>query len=405
MKPLKKSLSLFILIWLVGWLLALAMLCVVPRANAESKIVQSKYVGEDVLALAKYCSIYLQANKESPLPAVSSLMNTFGNPLPCIERRIAQNNGLKHVQIDLIDATCWRGGRCSPGAPRPNDLKIIEARAREVNLYAVKYPQIEWWISPALEHDERSSVTVTKMMAAAKKGCPTCKLINSPFTGATPAGIPLEWHGTDVSAFSISGDGKSSFDADNRDLDQNKKDGSNFAHWRSGRNSTFGWWNELNLRCTGEKTFTPPENRTERPTLAQFRQWRLIARPEQKQPPAPKACTKMRAFKAGEIYKTNAESYCNGHKNDSRANRPLLIIDKSGKLGNRISILDPKGKVVGCLAYFGPFGNLHRWYVGSCSGQTADGLARAVDGEWGFVETSKGECLAVNVARRMGSYR
>jgi len=92
------------------------LLLFVNIAIAQNRPVQ----GYDVLGVAMYCQEFLQAPK---MEAMSVLMNTFGDPLPCIRKRIKQG-GLKLVQIDLIDATCWRNNKCPAGVPKPDDFRI-----------------------------------------------------------------------------------------------------------------------------------------------------------------------------------------------------------------------------------------------------------------------------------------
>lgn len=365
----------------------------VAASTAQAAPIQ----GYDVLGLAQYCSRYLEAPR---LPAVSTLLNTFGDPLPCLDKALARG-GLSVVQIDLIDATCWRNKVCPPGVPKPDDLRTIKKRAQLVSKLAVKYPSVEFWVSPALEHDVKSSGTVAKMMQAAQDGCPTCKVINSPFSGAKTQ--PLELHGTKTKAFSISGDGASSFDADNL-----SSDGNDFEHRTSGNYNTFAWWNELNLRCTGEKKFTPPLKRTEKPSADQFKQAYLLLQPEAVVPPAPPRCKEVVKVngRKGEIFKPNAESYCNGVPKDARSNKPLLIINKKGKRGNKLKVYASSGKEVGCFAYYGTYqGSLHRWYMGDCSGQAPAKLHSDQGSEWGYTDLGGGKCLLTNSVRRLGTYR
>lgn len=352
----------------------------------------------DALGLAMYCNEYLKAPQ---LEGISTLLNTFGDPLPCIEKRIAKGN-LTFAQIDLIDATCWRNKTCAPGVPKPTDLKTIESRARKVYQYQQKYPRIEWWVSPALEYDEKNPATVLKMMQAAQKGCPPCKVIQSPFSGATVSGYPIEKHGTKVRAFSVSGDGASIFDADNI-----KSDGNGFEHNKSGSDQTHAWFNELNLRCTGEKTSTPPLKRTEKPTGALFKQAFINMQDELKIPPAPKVCKEVKAFKDKEINKPNAESYCNGQTKDVRGNKPMLILKRRGNPGERLPLYNSNGSKVGCYKYYGEYSEkgYYRYYEGDCSGFNPVELMDKLGSEYGFLDTGKGKCQLINAVRRLGVYR
>lgn len=339
----------------------------------------------DALGMAMYCDKYLAAPK---LPCVSTLLGTFGDPVPCLERRIAEG-GMTHVQIDLIDATCWRNGVCEKGSPRPDDPKFVEARAARVNQLATKYTGIEWWISFGLEHDIKDQAKVKNLHAVAQKACPTCKVINSPFSGASVPGIPDEKHGNTVKAFSVSNDGQSIFD-------------SNSVEYRlNGLRFVFAWFNELNLRYSGEKTFTMPKQRKCKPTADLFRQAFLILKPEESASPFPASCKQIRDVRSDEILKTNAESYCN---NDARGNSPLFI----SKLGTgTFPILDKQGKQIGCFKYYGAFSGkpgYNRYYVGTCSGETPVKLYDEAKGEWAFIKAGN-TCIRFNTIRRKGNYR
>ncbi len=356
-------------------------------------------LGYDALGLAMYCKTYLASPS---LPAISTLMNTFGDPLPCLDKALARGT-LRVVQVDLIDATCWRNKNCPAGVPKPDDTRVIKARAQKVSKLAVKYPSVEFWVSPALEHDVKDKKKVEKMMAAAQAGCPTCKVINSPYSGARLS--PLELHGTKVKAFSVSGDGASSFDADNI-----RSDSNNFEHRQAGSYTTYLWWNELNGRVTGEHgSPPPPTKRTCWPTKAMFTQAYRVAQEEAPVPPAPALCTSVVNVngRKGEIFKPNAEAYSPCPHPDKRGNKPLLIIAKKGKRGDKIKVYSSAGKEVGCFAYYGVYdkGPLHRWYMGDCSGHNPAKLYDEQGGEWGYTHLGKGKCLLTNSVRRLGTYR
>lgn len=357
--------------------------------------------GYDVIGLAQYCNRYLKAPK---LPAVSTLMRTFGDPLPCLKRRI-ELGGITDIQLDLRDATCWRNGVCPSGTPSLTNWNDLKAIATRVNKFKQAYPDITFWLSPYLEHDITDRATVQKAMDTLKAACPSCKLINSPFRGATVPPIPLEKHGTKVNAFSVSGDGASIFDGDNIENDGNK-----FQHRLSGSDQTYAWWNELNRRCTGENGFTPIAKRTVRPELWQFRMaHKILTTKEDPFPPTPSTCKTIVSIdgKAGEIHKPLAERYCNGQTEDIRGNRPLLITKKRGNPGQVLRIWASNGKQIGSYRYYGTYtqAGLYRWYVGSGSRDNAWQLYQKSGSEWAFVEYGNGRCLRYNVIRRQGVYR
>lgn len=368
------------------------------------------YQGYDALGLAMYCNGYLTAPK---LPAVSTLLRTFGNPLPCLEERIKQG-GLKLVQIDLIDATCVRNKNCPKGSAKPDDLIEIEKRAKEIQTFidsVKKYDaNIIWQGSPALEHDIKDVNKVRQMLQAVKKGCPSCEPINSPFTGAKPEGYKLELHGTTVKATMVSGDGKSMFDADCLD-----SDGNNFNHCKSGSYATFGWIPAFNCRCTGEEGFITPLKRTYRPSPSNWIQVARLFKPEPPKPNKPRVCRTLRELNISkdEINKPNAENYCNGQSNfnDPRGDKPLLIITKKGsKKGEKALIYNSDSKEVGYFSFYGFYKDypasdkrpdLFRWYVGSGSKETPTQLMNELGNEWGFVRFPDGECILFNAIRRI----
>lgn len=357
--------------------------------------------GYDVLALAKYCDRYLNAPR---LPKVSTLLRTFGDPLPCIDKALARG-GITDVQYNLRDATCWRNKVCPRGTPSLTDWNDMRRLASQVNRRAVAHPEVQHWISPYLEHDFKDANVIKRACEVSLSACPTCKCVNEPFSGTKNTPFPLELHGTKVTAWSVSGDGASMFDGDNI-----RDDGNNFQHRTSGTTQTYGWWNALNLRCQGEKTFTPIERRTARPTDDHFKQaYKTLTTEEDPIPSAPARCKSVRTVSKPEILKPNAEKYCNGQpgENDSRGDKPLLIIKKGGKRGDKIRVYNSNGKDVGCFAYYGTYETpgTHRWYVGNCSGQKPYELYKALQNEWGFVDLGKGQCLRINALRRMGTYR
>ncbi len=354
--------------------------------------------GYDVLFLAKYCDRYLQAPR---LPAVSTLLRSAGDPIPCIQKA-ANRGGLTDIQFNLRDATCWRNKVCPPGTPSLTDWNDIKKLATEVNnKVAVKYPGIQVWISPYLEHDFKDANIIQKACSVSLAACPTCRCVNEPFSGTQNAGFLLELHNTKVEADFVSGDGASMFDGDNLASDGNK-----FQHRDAGKFITFGWWNALNLRCQGEKNFVPIQKRTTKPTEDHFRQaHKILVTTEDPIPAAPTICKSVRQLQGKEIYKPNAEKYCNGapNENDVRGDKPLLIIKNKG---SRMPIYNSKGKEVGCFKYYGTFeNNLHRWYVGNCSGEKPFELYKELGNEWGFAHEGKGKCILFNSLRRQGVYR
>lgn len=354
--------------------------------------------GYDALGLAQYCRTLLSA---PPLPAISTLLDTFGDPLPCLNRLVRRGD-TKLVQIDLRDATCFRNRVCPKGTPSLTDWKYFRQKVQAVHSLSRKHRSTEWWISPFLEHDLSDPATIQRACAEVSRWCPRCLCINSPFLGARPKGIPIELHGTRTRSFMISADGSSSFDADNI-----RDDGNGFQHRTSGEYVTFAWWPELNLRCTGQRTWVPAKDRTARPTREQFLHAFHLMKSQEKRPRPPNQCRIILRPdpKKGETHKTNSEQSCNGQTPLSRGNKPVLIIDREGRLGEKLEVLNSAGKPVACYSYGGQFQTLHRWYLGTCSGQTPIELSRDLGSEWGWVKYGDGVCLEINAIRRTGVYR
>lgn len=358
---------------------------------------QARIWGYDDLGLASHCSTYLNAPS---LPGLGTVLEVFGDPLPCVENAIKK--GVTDVRIHLIDATCWRNNVCLPGAANPTDVSEIKKRAATLQVLATRYPNVHFTGSPALEHDVHDEGVVRNMLNAVPQGCPSCSVINSPASGATPAGYDVERHGTTTTAVSVSSDGASIFDGDNL-----ANDGNKFQHRLAGSRNTYAWWNALNKRCTGEKTYVPVAKRSEQPELWQYQMaHKILTTEEDAYPKAPGQCRRVRRIASPETNKPTAEKYCNGSPgtNDSRGNKNLLII-KDIKSGDK-SILRSDGKKIGCFRYYGTYaGGLFRWYEGNCSGLNPWQLFNASGNEWNFLDEGGGNCLMFNAIRREGTYR
>lgn len=375
--------------------------------------------GYDVLGLAKYCDVFLEA---PPLPAVSVLLEdygnvavSFGNPIPCLERYIVKNNTKEHpnfvtdIQFDLRDGTCVRRGACPNGTTDLKDIRTLIRLLETTRQLRENNKNINFWISPILEHDIKSLPELQALFNALKQSCPNCYFINSP-TSAGLSSVPgtyFENHGTKSSAFSISGDGASIFDADNI-----LNDGNTFQHRLAGSEFTFAWIPEWNLRNTGMKKFLAIKDRTQRPTVDLF-QWnhKILTTSEDPYPVTPRVCKQVRDLDCSkeEINKVAAERYGGGDgtTEDGRGNKSLLIINKIG--GQDMTLHSGgDGKVVGCLKYYGGFSSsktLGRWYRGNCSSGNNWEFYKSLGQEWAFAKDSSGNCIRFNSLRRQCAYR
>jgi hypothetical protein len=105
------------------------------------------------------------------------------------------------------------------------------------------------------------------------------------------------------------------------------------------------------------------------------------------------------------IYKTSAEDKGTP---DVRKNKPLLISKSTGNW----DALATNGSRIGCLKFYGSFGNprdrLWRAYSGNCDGKSAMDLRaaalKASGSEWGYLRNGVRDCFLVNWIRRSGSF-
>lgn len=373
--------------------LLIVLLFVIGCSSSKPKppsVPEGRQYGYDVLGVARYCDRLLAS---PPVSYLSTLQGTFGNPLPCIERAIREWKTVRFVQVDLIDATCWRNRVCAPGVPHPEDLGAIERRAAEVQNYANVFPQVEWWVSPALEHDVKDPNKVRAMMQAAKRGCPKCKIINSPESGAHLPDYPSEHHGNVKKGFAVSNDGASIFDSDS------------VSYRTHGERFVAAWFPEMNGRTTGDKGFIMPDRRTCWPTADLMLQARLLLE-ESKEEDFPGVCKRRRNLEARELWKTNAESYSPCPHPDSRGNKYLFI---SRFTDRTLDLIDKRGNKVGQLGYYGTYSGdrgYHRHYIGGPggSGESPIQMYNKVGGETLFVKRGD-ECIRVNTIRRKGYFR
>lgn len=348
-----------------------------------------QYYGFDTLALARLDPAPII--QEMPNGgAIGALEKTFGDPLPNMER-IARSGRLGAFRVHLINWTCRRNRNCESSEPKTDRYgDTLRSLSKKWQAFAVKYPHIKCFLSPLLEYDERSSSTVNKYASIIQSYAPSCKVVLSPTSaGAIPNGYLVERHGNKARADIVSNDGENIFD-------------SNSVDYRTrGNLITFAWFPRLNMRVSGEKSFTPPSKRKHKPTKSNYRQAvRLLVNPEPPKPPKPSVCSTSRELQGSELWKTNAEDYNNG---DPRGDRPLLI---SKSRSSQIDILAPSGKKIGCAKYYGPYGTsgLYRHYVGSCSRDSGVSLMDKAGSEWVFLK-DRSNCLLVNAIRRKGYFR
>lgn len=343
------------------------------------------FYGQDILGLAMQ-DVGMVAKTLEQGQAIGVLAGTFGPTIKPL-RRLLVTGKVPAFRAHLINGTCWRNRVCEAGEPRPNNIKAIRKRAKEYADLQAEFPNVKCFLSPVLEHDEKDKGLVLSWVRAIHDAAPQCEVVISAFSGWVPPGVLVERHGNDAKGDIISNDGESLFD-------------SNSPKYRTGgRIMVLGWINRYNLRVTGEKTFTPPSKRKHKASKTDLIQAMRLLKPEWPKAQPPGTCQNTRDLKDRELLKTNAEDYGNG---DARGNKPLFI---SKSKSQRMKILSPNGKEIGCTSYYGPYeAGYNRHYVGSCSGDSGVSLMDKANHEWVFVKDGN-TCVRVNSIRRKGYYR
>ena len=143
-----------------------------------------------------------------------------------------------------------------------------------------------------------------------------------------------------------------------------------------------------------------PKKRTCKPPVWLFRQAHATTKPAPPLPPKPSRCGSVRDLKDRELWKTNAESYCNG---DKRGNRPLFISQYKDRT---LDILDSTGRKIAFMRYYGRFeGGYQRHYLGTGSGENPYKLLKKAKGNEHLFIKRGSECIRVNAIRRLGYFR
>lgn len=342
--------------------------------------------GQDILGLARqnYKKI---ANNWRQGECLGVLAGTFGGTIKPVEAIISKNN-VPAVRWHL--SFCNHNNDCQPGECLPTDLKCMQKKAKQINDLHIKYPATKCYISPRCEYVESSQSRVNSWFKAVKEVAPACVLVASPLGGSyAPENTLRERHGNNPDqSHIVSNDGANIFDSDS------------VAYSKLGTVMNLKWTYRNNLRLSSEKGKPlPPRQRplTNRLGMQDLEQMQLLADPLPPMP-HPAFCKAFRELKNGEIWKNHSEDY--GAANDSRGNKPLLILQKRH---STLNIFNASGQKISCMKYFGPYESLYRHYVGSCSGDHAIDLYRKA-GHWIFVKDGNA-CIGLPSIRRYGSFR
>lgn len=222
------------------------------------------FKGFDILGLAKQDIRMLK----KALPkgcAIGTLSGTFGeitSPLTSI----LDTGKIVAVRNHLINTVCRRNNNCEAGEPKPTDYDVIRKRAAKFQMLAIKYPKVDFFLSPALEYDEKDKDVVKRWVTIIKNTAPACKIVLNPHSGVLVGDYLREKHGNKNTPSDIrSNDGEDFFDLDDYD-----------AYKSQGEIITFGWTYSFNCRKEGGP-FIPPSQRTVKCTQAEIKKmWRLL---------------------------------------------------------------------------------------------------------------------------------
>lgn len=359
--------------------------CSISTPPLETKLFTSNLptYGEDDLGLAKLNAADIRNNIDSGT-ALGWLEDSFGDAHP--KAKVILDSGkIVKARVHLGDGTVSNHQCLAP----QKDLNLLRGKAKRLKTLSNLYSDIKWYVSPWLEHGCKDKTLVNKWFTILKNQLPGMKYVCSAWGGYCPPDTIHEKHGNSANGKIISNDGDSFFDA-------------NSPKYRlAGDDIVFGWTNCKNGRTTGEKVFTPINQRVDWCTKDETLQTiRLLRSPEPK--PQVTGCGD---FKGWELSKVNAEFY-GKDKDDGRGNKPMLILPK---IYNRLSVRRISDNAeVGCYKYYGPYsgqGGGYRHYMGDCSGQTPVKLMNQLGSEWGKLVAPDGKCWIINAIRRQGYYR
>lgn len=370
-------------------------------------------IGQDYLGIM---SLYwnVEAMKQAlatltgPIPT-GSLLDSFG--LSEANHLALFQTGKTHKhRVHLLNSTCVTNNNCGNGdklrgyswGALENEAKTNGSRlnvmlcqqANRVRNWAAQFPNIEFVISPLLEHHlSRTAATNVFNNLRACVG-PSYRFADSHQQAyADIPGTIREQHGSRAIAPINSLDGNSV-------EDQNVV---GYITQNSGAEFTYLWARSYNCRLeTGN--FIQPNLRKECPTADQFLWYLLLQAPPDPVPAQrPAWCPVARPLIAPALWKTAAENYGTG---EVRSNKPVYI-NRSRQA--QTSLYASNGILVGYLRFYGSYSTAgyFRSYLGTGSGHTARTLAekaRQVSGSsWIYIQ-EPGACWLVDALRRSPYY-
>lgn len=161
--------------------------------------------GYDFLGLAKLDAIYI-AKHIKPNSSIGVLFDTFGNPITKL-KIILNTDKIQIVRVHLVNATI-NNHRCQ------NFRIKIKRNLRHLAEIIFLYPNIEWIISPVLEHGCKDSAFMNAIFREIRKS----KLLVScsTYKGYCPRNTIIERHGINQVAEIVSNDGSISSNPHNK---------------------------------------------------------------------------------------------------------------------------------------------------------------------------------------------
>lgn len=205
--------------------------------------------GFDLLGLPKQNIKMLKKNLPKGC-AIGVLCGTFGEVTRPLST-LLDTGKIVAVRAHIINTVCKRNHNCEHGEPGPYDLDTFRKRVAKFEILAHKYPKVKFYLSPALEYDEKDEALIKRWVRIIKHGCPSAQVVLNPHSGVLVGDYLREKHGNKNTPSDIrSNDGEDFFDLSNPDNYKNQ-----------GSVITFGWTHSFNCREKGA-SWVPPSKRT-----------------------------------------------------------------------------------------------------------------------------------------------
>ncbi len=318
--------------------------------------------GLDMPGLCRYGKIALRSWPTGW--ALNTFSGTFGDSRAAVEA-IIKSEKCPRVEIKLM----WKDNHSFSS----QDFSAIKKEAVLWKPLTLKYPQIEWQICGATEHN-LSLKDAQALKEIVLDVLPNAAYVNNPMKQGVNDLPLIERHGADVTPpkrmpYNFSFDGSSAVDSDVTAIKDRLKDAETF----------FFWIPQFNLKKSMADT-TPRPQRTCKPTVELIESVAYLAndRGAVKLPP-------------NWLMKSHAEE-----TTDARSNKPVFIVP----LKTKQLTLKKDGKEVATCPYFGTYvDGRHRYYSPMYGYQISE--------LYGIVEVwadgkKVGTC---NLAFRQGSFR